>query len=338
MKIAIGGAGGMIGGHLVNQLVEDGHEVRAVDIKPKSEWWQVNPLAVSFGSFDLTHYANACQLMNGVDQVYDLAEDMGGIGYITTNRVDCARSIEIGLTMLKAAEYNRVDRFFFSSSACAYNTDLQNVAYPDAGLHTVGEFAGRSQPGLTEAMAWPAKPEEGYGFSKLYMEELCRYYTEEGRLDTRVARYHNVFGPYGSWNDGKEKAPAALCRKVYEGIHGGGSIEIWGDGSQLRSYLFVSDCVAGTIALMNSDYTLPVNIGSEHCVSVDQLVSTIEDVVNIKLQRRYIEGAKGVDARNADISLAKKEIDWAPVITLRTGLKSLYHWISDQHLATKGLR
>lgn len=331
MKILVAGAGGMIGGHLVNRLVNDGHEVRAVDLKPKGEWWQVNPKAThNFGTYDLRNYKNACQAANGVDQIYDLAEDMGGIGYITSHLVDCSRSIEIGMNLLRAAEYNRVPRFFFSSSACVYNTDLQFVAHPGAGLHVGGEFAGSVQPGLKESDAWPARPEEGYGLSKLYMEKMCEYYEYEGRLETRVARYHNVFGPAGSWNDGKEKAPAAICRKVYDGIHSNGKIEIWGDGKQLRSYLNVLDCIDGTVKLMNSDYPWPMNIGSDYCVSVDDLVTAVEQVANVKLERTYVPGAKGVDARNADLSLAKKELDWEPQLTLHTGLKMLYHWIREQ--------
>jgi nucleoside-diphosphate-sugar epimerase len=323
MKILVAGAGGAIGGHLVKALLNQGHEVRAVDIKPKSEWWQIHPHAHNWGNSDLARPHVAEQCVADAEQVYDLAERMGGIGYITTNRVECAESIEIGINLLRAAHAFHVKRFFFASSACVYPTDMQGYQETQ-GLTMI--------PKLREDDAWPAQPEEGYGFAKLYMEELCRHYAEERDLEVRIARYHNVYGPYSSWNDGKEKSPAAICRKVAEavvsGIH---NIEIWGDGRQVRSYLHVSDCVAGTMALMASDHSEPINIGSDRAITVNELVALVEEIAEVKLGRFYDHnGPRGVAGRNADIRLAARVLDWKPEISLEQGLASLYGWIAAE--------
>jgi nucleoside-diphosphate-sugar epimerase len=252
--------------------------------------------------------------------VYDLAERMGGIGYIESHRVDCAESIEIGINLLRASAKHGVERFFFSSSACAYPTDMQSI-------HNTHQMT--AVPQLREEDAWPAQPEDGYGFAKLYMEELCRHYTEERGLITRVARYHNVYGPPGSWNDGKEKSPAALCRKVAEAvINGTDSIELWGDGRQVRSYMHVSDCVEGTIKLMNSDVPHPINLGSDRAISIEELLTIIEGVAGVKLKRFHdMNGFQGVGGRNADITLARSILRWEPRISLEKGLPGLYRWI-----------
>lgn len=322
MKICVTGAGGMIGGALVGELLFQGHEVRAADIKPKQLWWQVHKTAQNLGEIDVSIQQAANHVARGADQIYHLAERMGGIGYITSNKILCAESIEIGIAMLRAAINEGVPRFFFSSSACIYPTHLQ--AFSANKFKTVG---------LLEDEAWPARPEEGYGFSKLFMEELCRHYHDEQGLNVRIARYHNVFGAPGSWNDGKEKAPAALCRKIAEAVASGKhEIEIWGDGKQLRSYLSMTDCIAGTIALMNSDYDKPMNIGSNRSVSVDELVSIIEQIAEVNVERHYVPGAIGVDARNADISLARDELGWKPQVSLEKGLGDLYGWIEAQVL------
>ena len=318
MNISVCGAGGAIGGHLVNALVLQGHNVTAVDIKPKGHWWQVNPAAHNIANADCSDMWVANQVTTNQDHVYNLAENMGGIGFITENRVDCAESIEIGIALLRASAENGVQRFFFSSSACVYNTALQDDVF--------------SVPQLKEEDAWPANPEEGYGFSKLYMEELCRHYAEERGLQTRVARYHNVYGNPGSWRDGREKAPAAICRKIAEAAKfGTDRVTVWGDGSAMRSYLHVSDCVSGTIALMNSEYDKPLNIGSTRSISVNELVHVVERIAGTSVDVYHdLSGAVGVNGRNADISRAKAFLHWEPTVELEEGLTDLYRWIYDQ--------
>jgi nucleoside-diphosphate-sugar epimerase len=300
--------------------------VRAVDIKPRVEWWQIHDKAHNWTRTDLRVPHLADHAVADADQVYDLAEKMGGIGYITSHRVECAESVEIGINLLRAASAYHVKRFFYASSACVYPTDLQGYEETQ-GLTMI--------PKLQEIDAWPAQPEEGYGFAKLYMEELCRHYAEERGLQVRVARYHNIYGPYSSWGDGKEKSPAAICRKAAEavvsGIH---NIEIWGDGRQVRSYLHVSDCVDATIALMNSDYGKPINIGSDRAITINELVSIVEDIIGIQLGRFYDHnGPRGVAGRNADIRLVKQVLDWEPRVSLEQGLESLYGWISSELLS-----
>lgn len=318
MRCLVTGAGGAIGGHLVQVLLANGHSVRAVDVKPAVQWWQRHSLADNLTLCDLAIPADANRAMRGgIEWVFDLAERMGGMGYITTHKVDCAESIEIGINLLRAAVRHKVQRFFFSSSACAYPTHVQQKT--DGVLQ------------LKEDDAWPARPESGYGFSKLYMEELCQHYAEEHGLEVRVARFHNVFGPYSSWDDGKEKAPAALCRKVAIAKKTSPpTISIWGDGKQMRSYLYVADCVNGIMKLMESNYDKPVNIGSDECVSVDELVDMIEEIAEVTVDRIYCDGPEGVRGRNADISLAKEVLDWAPQYPLIEGMTALYRWIEPK--------
>lgn len=330
MRITVTGGGGMIGGHLVSALLDQGHKVRAVDIKPKVKWWQWHDKAENWAQMDCSRYEVAEVSVRGAQHVYNLAEDMGGIGYITENVIACAESIQIGIAVLKAAVRMDVERLFFSSSACVYPTHLQT------GNHDFGRWLG-----LREFDAWPAEPEDGYGFSKLYMEKLCQYYQEAGRLQTRVARYHNVFGSFGSWNDGREKAPAAICRKVAEAKHNEtGLIDVWGNGDQLRSYLHVSDCVEGTIALMNSDITEPLNIGSDYSVTVNELIDVVEHEAELfsgELQRLYDPSKpQGVHARNADLTLVREKLGWEPKLTLEEGIAETYRWIEKLVTAPDG--
>lgn len=259
----------------------------------------------------------AVDAVDGAEWVFDLSEVMGGIGFIESNRIACAESVEIGVNLLRAASRCGVERFFFSSSACVYPTHLQAMA---DGYR------------LREVEAWPARPEAGYGFQKLYMEELCRSYREERGLETRVARYHNVYGPFSSWNDGKEKSPAAICRKVAEAkLKGTGTVEVWGDGSQRRSYLFVDDCVDATVALMASDHSEPVNVGSERDVSVDELVSLVEAIAGVTLARTYDTRApQGVRGRSADLTVVRAVLGWEPSRSLEKGLAALYGWVESQ--------
>lgn len=326
MNITVAGAGGAIGGHLVERLVGEGHAVRAVDIKPKNEWWQIHANAHNYPTTDLRVQSHADKMVDGSDQVYDLAENMGGIGFIEANRVDCAESVEIGIALLRAAAKYRIDRFFFASSACVYPTHLQT---PPSQTSPSGVAQVRA---LHETHAWPAQPEQGYGFSKLYMEELCRHYTDEQGLKTRVARYHNVYGPPASWNDGKEKSPAAICRKVANAVHNHSDhISIWGNGRQVRSYLYVSDCIEGTIRLMESDVKIPLNIGSSDAITINDLSRVIQAVAGVELDHQYdMTGALGVGGRNADVRQAKEFLGWEPQVPLPTGLGALYRWIENQ--------
>jgi nucleoside-diphosphate-sugar epimerase len=303
----------MIGGALTERLVSDGHEVRAVDIKHLSEWWRVMPGAENWDRWDCRKPKYAAESLEGVDWVYDLAETMGGISFIESERVECSESIEIGINLLRESARAGVQRFFFSSSACIYPTHIQDST---------------EAMGLRECDAWPARPEDGYGFSKLYIEELCRHYSNDRGVETRVARYHNIYGPHGSWNDGKEKSPAALCRKV---AMSAGSIEIWGDGEQRRSYCFLDDCVEGTVRLMESDFTEPLNIGSDRLVSVNELVTIIEGIAGKSLKRHYQPtAAQGVRGRNADLTLCRKVLGWEPQTSLEDGLAALYGWIQSE--------
>ena len=318
MKVTVLGAAGFIGGHMVRRLLEDGHEVRAVDICETESWWQTSPDAESVGEADLRDPNVARAAVKGADWVYDLAEDMGGVVWLEANRADGLASFRIVLNVAEACAAEGVERMWFASSACSYNTDLQQT--PDVIA-------------LREEDAWPARPEKGYGEAKLMGERLCEYYTAEGRLDTRVGRYHAIFGPNGSWRGGREKSPAALARKVAEAVLSGNhEIAVFGDGLQTRSFCFVDDCLEGTLRLMASDYSAPVNIGSSELVTIDQVVDILEDIAGVQLERRYeLDAPQGVRGRSSDNALVKQVLDgWEPSIPLRTGLERTYAWIFDQ--------
>lgn len=316
MRVAVAGAGGAIGGHLVGRLLDEGHQVIASDIKPAREWWQHHQGAACLSMVDCSTEEGARTAVRGVDWVFDLAEEMGGIHFITSERVRCAESITIGINLLRAAAREHVSRFFFASSACVYNTALQ---------------MDPMSPALTEDMAWPARPEDGYGFAKLYMEELCRHYREDGLLDTRVARYHNVYGPHGTWVGGREKSPAALCRKVAMAkLSGAPEIEVWGDGEQTRSYCYVDDCVEGSLRLMTSDWVQPLNIGSDRLVSVDHLATMAMDAAGYPVRLRHVPGPQGVRGRNSDNTLCRATLGWEPQVPLELGVANLYHWVEGQ--------
>lgn len=316
MKILVTGAGGAIGGHLVGALLSRGDIVRAVDIKPKGDWFQCHKEAINY-EHDL-RYRDCCRKMvDGIDQVFDLAEDMGGISFIERNRADCIASVLIGAHMLVSAKEAGVSRFFYSSSACAYNTDKQSET---------------GSVSLKEEDAWPARPERGYGLQKLFMEEMCVLFSEDYGIKTRIARFHNVFGPMSSYEGGREKAPAAICRKVIEAKKSGKhEIEIWGDGEQTRSFMFIDDCIKGTLAIMDSNIEYPINLGSSELVSINQLVSIVEEIAGIRLKRTYdLNAPKGVRGRNSDNTRIKAELGWEPSITLRDGLEKTYRWIFDE--------
>ncbi len=321
-KVLVTGAGGFIGGHLVEYLKNKGHEdIVAVDKKPFGEWYQVHDYAEN-KILDL-QYLDACEesLAGGVTRVYNLAADMGGMGFIENNKALCMLSVLINTHMLEAARHQgQVDRFFYASSACVYNGEKQQDT---------------NNPGLKEEDAYPALAEDGYGWEKLFSERMCRHFDEDFGITTRVARFHNVYGPFGTYDGGREKAPAAMCRKVIQAkLSGDHSIEIWGDGEQTRSFMYVDDCTYGVDRIMESDITYPINLGSAEMVSINQLVDIVEDIAGIKLKRSYnLDAPKGVRGRSSDNTLIEKELGWEPSISLREGMEKTYHWIYDQMTA-----
>ena len=321
-KILVCGAGGFIGGHLIADLRRQGHtDLRAVDKKPFAEWYQRFDDVENF-HLNLEHLADCEKAVEGADVVYNLACDMGGMGFIELNKALCMISVLINTHLLLAAKKFPVQRFFFSSSACVYNADKQRD--PN---HTA----------LVEADAYPAMPEDGYGWEKLFSERMCRHFREDFGVQTRVARYHNVYGPNGTYDGGREKAPAAVCRKVIAAkLSGVKEIEIWGDGHQTRSFMYIDDCLHGTQTLLNSDFLEPINIGSSEMVSINQLVDIVEDIAGLKLHRSYnLAAPKGVNGRNSDNTLIKKVFGWEPSTKLRAGLEITYRWIHDEIVREK---
>ena len=314
------GAGGFIGGHLVNRLFEEGAaSVRAVDVKPLDEWYQKNPKAENL-VLDLQEKEACLEAASGIDGVFQLAADMGGMGFIENNKALCMLSVLTNTHMLLAAREQGVKRFFYSSSACVYNGEKQTN--PDVVA-------------LKEEDAYPALPEDGYGWEKLFSERMCRHFLEDYGLETRVARFHNVYGPLGTWTGGREKAPAAICRKVLEAkVSGKHEIEIWGDGHQTRSFMYVDDCTKGVVDIYRSDILEPINLGSSELVTINQLVDVAEELAGVKLKRIYnLSAPKGVNGRNSDNTLIQKYLGWEPSIKLRDGLARTMAWIEQQMLA-----
>jgi nucleoside-diphosphate-sugar epimerase len=323
--VIVSGAGGFIGGHLVSALVRAGcRNVRAVDRKPLERWYQVYD-GVDNRVVDLTRREACIEVCDGAETVYQLAADMGGMGFIETHKAECMLSVLINTHMLLAARDVGAERFFFSSSACVYNAERQSA--PDVTA-------------LREADAYPAEPEDGYGWEKLFSERMCRHFLEDFGLETRVARYHNVYGPLGTWMGGREKAPAAICRKVIEAqLSGEHQIEIWGTGEQTRSFMYIDDCIEGTQRIAASDFTQPLNLGSSELVSIDQLVSTVEEIAGIELERFYAPDAPcGVTGRNSDNSHIRECFGWEPSTSLRDGLEKTYKWIHDEYMKRWGGR
>lgn len=317
LPVLVTGGGGFIGGHLVARLLEEGFEnVRSVDIKPKGEWYQVHAAADN-RVLDVS-LLDACRdAVEDVGTVYNLAADMGGMGFIENNKAACMLSVLINTHLLGAAREAGVDRYFYASSACVYAADKQTDTDVTA---------------LKEADAYPAMPEDGYGWEKLFSERMCRHFREDFGIATRMGRYHNVYGPNGTWDGGREKAPAAICRKVIQAkLSNDHRIEIWGDGEQTRSFMYIDDCVEGTRRLTDSGVTDPINIGSDELVSINQLVDIVEGIAGITLERDYnLDAPKGVRGRNSDNTMIKSELGWAPSISLQNGMEKTYAWIYDQ--------
>lgn len=317
-KIVVCGGGGFIGGHLVKKLLDTGFDnVRSVDIKPLDHWYQVFD-EVDNLQLDLKLIESCEKALNDADIVYNLAADMGGMGFIENNKALCMLSVLINTHLLEVAKAVGVKRFFYASSACVYAGDKQNSNHITA---------------LIEEDAYPALPEDGYGWEKLFSERMCRHFTEDFNLLTRVARFHNVYGPFGTYEGGREKAPAAMCRKVIEAkMSGKHEIEIWGDGEQTRSFMFIDDCLSGIDKIMHSeDITFPINLGSAEMVSINQLVDIVEEIAGIKLKRAYnLDAPKGVRGRNSDNTLIQKMLNWEPDTSLKVGMEKTYAWIYDQ--------
>jgi GDP-D-mannose 3',5'-epimerase len=315
--ILITGAGGFIGGHLVADLRRRGHQkIRAVDVKPPDEWYQRFP-DVDNRQEDLRDREACGRVTAGARHVYNLACDMGGMGFIETHKAECMISVLINTHMLMAARDAGVERYFYSSSACVYA----------AGKQTRADVAP-----LKEDDAYPAMPEDGYGWEKLFSERMCRHFREDYGLVTRIARYHNVYGPHGTYDGGREKAPAAICRKVIAAqLASTSEIEVWGDGEQSRSFTYIDDCLQGSRALMASDVSEPLNIGSDELVTINQLIDVVEEIASVTLKRRYkLDAPKGVRGRCSDNTLIKEKLGWAPSIRLRDGMEHTYRWIYEQ--------
>jgi nucleoside-diphosphate-sugar epimerase len=323
--IVVTGGGGFIGGHLVADLLRQGYtRIRSVDIKLVDDWYQVFPEAENL-QLDLREKAACYQAVRGARFILNLAADMGGMGFIETHKADCMLSVLINTNMLLAARDHKAERFFYASSACVYAADKQTSpeVFP-----------------LKESDAYPAMPEDGYGWEKLFSERMCRHFYEDYGLATRVARYHNVYGPHGTYDGGREKAPAAICRKVITALMTGDhEIEIWGDGEQTRSFMYIDDCVYGTQALMRSDVRDPINLGSDELVTINQLVDIVEGIAGIKLKRRFNRDApRGVRGRNSDNTLIKQKLGWAPSIPLLEGMQKTYRWIHEEMQKRSGER
>ena len=315
--IVVCGAGGFIGGHLVRWLrTNTSAPVRAVDVKPVHQWYQRTE-GVDNLSLDLQRLDACRSAMTGAGTVYNLAADMGGMGFIENNKALCMLSVLINTHLLMAGREAGIERFFYASSACVYNGDKQR----DAQVIP-----------LKEEDAYPALPEDGYGWEKLFSERMCRHYREDFGIATRVARYHNVYGPFGTYAGGREKAPAAICRKIIEAkLSGRHEIEIWGDGTQTRSFMYISDCLKGTLAITASDILEPVNLGSSELVTINQLVDIAEAIAGIKVKRCYkLDAPKGVNGRNSDNARIRGYLGWEPGVSLREGLEQNYRWIYDQ--------
>jgi GDP-D-mannose 3', 5'-epimerase len=313
-KVLVTGAGGFIGHHLVTFLRGQGYWVRGVDIKCP----EFTPIdADEFELLDLRRWDNCLQATRGIDEVYALAADMGGMGFISFHHAQILHNNAlINIHTLDAARVNSVKRYFYTSSACVY------PEYKQMDVNVVP---------LKEEDVYPAQPQDAYGWEKLIIERLCQHYREDYQLETRIVRFHNIFGPYGSWIDGREKAPAALCRKIaLAKLTGNHEIEIWGDGAQTRSFCYIDDCLQGIYKLMRSDYPWPLNLGQDRMVSINELADMIAEIAGIPIVKKHVSGPQGVRGRNSDNTRLRQVLDWSPEITLEEGLSQTYKWIEEQ--------
>ena len=322
-KVLIVGAGGFIGGHLVKKILENGNSVVASDIKPKEFWFQDFENVENHYATDMKDISNCRNVTKGIDYVFNMACNMGGMGFIENNKAECMQSVLINTNLLIACNENKVQRYFFSSSACTYNKTKQEDVFIE---------------GLKEEDAYPAEPEDGYGWEKLFSERMCRHFMEDYGLEVRVARYHNIYGPYGTYDGGREKAPAALCRKVIQAKkYKKETLDVWGDGKQTRTFLYIDECVEGTLRLFESDYSDPVNIGSDEQVSINQMIGIIEGISGSgELKKNYqLDKPKGVRGRSSNNDLVKKVLNWSYKMSLKEGLTKTYKWIESE-MSKKG--
>jgi len=316
-KILIAGAGGFIGGHLASKFIKDKNiQLICVDIKPIEYWFQIFDDAENH-SLDLKDYNNTIKVTEGVDDIFNLACNMGGMGFIENNKAECMLSVLINTNLLRAAIKNKCKKYLFSSSACVYNSSKQSETFI---------------PGLKETDAYPAEPEDGYGWEKLFSERMCRHFTEDFGLETRVVRFHNIYGPVGTFDGGREKAPAAICRKIIcaknENLK---KIDVWGDGKQTRSFLYIEDCIDGMLKVFNSNTSEVFNIGSEEQVSINQMINIIEEIATYKVNKKYqLDKPKGVRGRSSNNNFVKEKIGWQPKYSLSDGLEKTYSWIAEQ--------
>ena len=317
-KILVVGAGGFIGGHLIKRLLKNENFIIATDIKPKEYWFQDFEKTKNYYSLDMKEIDNCRKVTKNVDYVFNMACNMGGMGFIENNKAECMQSVLINTNLLIASKENKIKRYFFSSSACAYNKNKQQDVFIK---------------GLKEKDAYPADPEDGYGWEKLFSERMCRHFMEDYGIEIRIARYHNIYGPFGTYDGGREKAPAALCRKIINAKKNNeDKIAVWGDGKQTRSFLYIDDCIEGTIRLFESDYSEPVNIGSDEQVSINQMIDIIENISKVKkLKRDYqLDKPKGVRGRSSNNDLVKEVLNWSYEIKLKDGLKKTFDWMSNE--------
>jgi len=318
-RFLVAGAGGFIGGHLVSHLLKDGHKVVCADIKPLQYWFQIFEENKNY-VLDLKEYENCLQATKDVDFIYNMACNMGGMGFIENNKAECMLSVLVNTNLLRASKIHKVKKYLFSSSACVYNAEKQEKNFI---------------PGLKEDDAYPAMPEDGYGWEKLFSERMCRHFNEDFGIETRVVRYHNVYGPLGTFDGGREKAPAALCRKIaLAKINNNKTIDVWGDGEQTRSFLYIDDCVIGTNKVFNENFNKPLNVGSEEQVSINQMINIIVEIADYKVDKNYqLDKPKGVRGRSSDNSLVKEKIGWQPTYSLKQGLEKTYEWIYNELLS-----
>ena len=314
--VLVAGAGGFIGGHLVSKLLKKKYKVICVDIKPIKKWFQVFKKTKNH-SLDLNSYSNCLRITKNIDYVFNLACNMGGMGFIENNKADCMMSVLINTNLLRASKKRKIKKYLFSSSACVYNAAKQSHS---------------NNPALKEEDAYPAQPEDGYGWEKLFGERMCRHFQEDYGLQVRIIRFHNVYGPHGTYNGGREKAPAAICRKIIEAkIKKKKKIEVWGDGKQTRSFMFIDDCIEGILRIFFSKFSDPINLGSSEKVSINQMIKIIEKIALIKVKKNYLlNKPKGVRGRSSDNKLIKKILNWEPSIKLNEGLEKTYHWIYSE--------